>query len=162
MIKGDTTVFISNGPMETIKFGEKLGTLLNNSDIVTLKGDLGAGKTCFVKGLAKGLLIDEEEVSSPTFVIAQVYEGRRVLYHIDLYRMNNEHEVENAGISEYLDSGSITVIEWPNVYPKLLLYDRIEVEIEKMGESARTITLTPYGEQSIKILERLRCDDTGN
>ncbi|MBI3799470.1 MAG: tRNA (adenosine(37)-N6)-threonylcarbamoyltransferase complex ATPase subunit type 1 TsaE [Deltaproteobacteria bacterium] len=102
---------------ETKAWGERLGQLLFPGAVVGLEGELGAGKTCFVKGLATGLALDEDEISSPTFtLVAEHYRGRVPLYHIDLYRLEGA-EVEELGLDEYLFGQGVTAIEWFHFLP---------------------------------------------
>ena len=97
---------------ETRRLGERLGRLLKEGDIICLHGELGAGKTSFTQGIAKGMGVAKAFITSPTFVIANEYKGRLALYHIDLYRLNNIAEIEDIGLSEYLKGEAVTVIEW--------------------------------------------------
>jgi len=104
---------ISDSPERTREIGSLLGGLLQKGDIVALIGGLGAGKTCFVQGLAKGLGIsDDEYVRSPSFIILNEYKGKIPLYHIDLYRVNGEEELRELNLEEYLYGNGITVVEW--------------------------------------------------
>ncbi len=96
----------------TIELGRRMGAALQAGDCLALSGELGAGKTRFVQGLAQGLGIDPREVSSPTFVLCHVYQGRATLLHVDAYRLGSAHEFEELGILEQLATGAIVVIEW--------------------------------------------------
>ena len=88
--------------------------------VVALHGDLGAGKTCFVKGMAAALGIDPVRVTSPTYTLLHEYEGDRLLVHADLYRLENENDAVRIGLDEFMDSNAITVIEWPSRATRLL------------------------------------------
>ncbi|MFQ5788475.1 MAG: tRNA (adenosine(37)-N6)-threonylcarbamoyltransferase complex ATPase subunit type 1 TsaE, partial [Thermodesulfobacteriota bacterium] len=128
--------FHSSNEEDTIKLGEVLGKLLKPGTIIALKGDLGAGKTVFVKGIAKGLNV-EEEPNSPTFVIMNSYEGRLPLYHFDLYRISGANELEGIGYEDYFYGNGISVVEWADrteeIFPKNVL--TVEISIPKKGEN---------------------------
>lgn len=102
----------TSGEGGTVEAGEHLGRLLVRGDVVCLYGDLGAGKTTFVKGVARGLGIDEREITSASFVIIAEHRGRLPLYHIDLYRVEDEADLEGLGLDEYLDGDGAAVVEW--------------------------------------------------
>ncbi len=105
---------ISLNENQTRKIAEEFAKKLLPGDVVFLYGDLGAGKTCFVKGIAKGLEINPDQVSSPTFIILNEYScGRIPLYHFDFYRINTASEIDNIGFYDYINSSGISVIEWP-------------------------------------------------
>jgi len=134
---------------ETRKIGEKIGREANGGGVYTLLGDLGVGKTTFTQGVAVGLGI-KEPVNSPTFTILQVYEeGRIPFYHFDVYRIEEEEEMEEIGYDEYFYGDGICFIEWanqiPNILPKKHTQIRIEKEIEK-GYDYRKITITKQGD----------------
>ena len=104
--------FVTNSPGETFAFAKKIGEQLTGGEVFLLKGDLGAGKTVFAKGLAAGLAIESSEVTSPSFTLINEYNGRLRLYHIDLYRLEAGLHDE-LGLNEILDDGqSVVVIEW--------------------------------------------------
>ncbi len=143
-------------PEQTKAWGARLGQLLFPGAVVGLEGDLGAGKTCFVKGLASGLGIDEDEVSSPTFtLIAEHYRGKLPLYHIDLYRLEGA-ETEEIGIEEYLFGQGVTAIEWFGFLPAGLVTDYLLISRSFGVGEERVLTLTPYGvryEQVVRALQ---------
>lgn len=114
---------------DTIKLGEALGKLLKPGDIVALKGELGAGKTVLVKGIAKGLDI-KEEPNSPTFVIMNAYRGRVPLYHFDLYRVSGKEELEGIGYEDYFFGDGVTVVEWADKAEEIFPESTIEMEIK--------------------------------
>jgi tRNA threonylcarbamoyladenosine biosynthesis protein TsaE len=129
---------------ETEQLAARLAPLLRGGDVVTLEGPLGAGKTCFVRGLARGLHIDTKQVSSPTFVISQEYAGENAptLIHMDAYRFHGVDELESVGWEEMVSSQSIIAIEWPSrIEPALRGLRRIDVTIEPTSPSARLITI---------------------
>jgi len=111
---------ISHSPQETFEFGRQFAVGLRRGDVLALAGDLGAGKTQFAKGLAVGLGV-ETDVTSPTFTLIHEYpDGRLPLFHIDLYRLEDEDEVLGIGIDEYLDGDGVTVIEWADKFAELM------------------------------------------
>ena len=132
--------FTSTGESETMAAGARLGAGLQRGDVVLLFGDLGAGKTAFVRGLARGLGADADEVSSPTFTLIQEYGGGRVpLQHVDLYRLE-PREVDDLGLDELIASGAVVAIEWADRW-----MDRpenaVEVLIEHAGGDERRIRI---------------------
>lgn len=119
----------------TMEIGKKFASFLKPSDIVLLDGDLGAGKTHFVKGIAKGLGIDDN-VTSPTFTIENVYDtGNLKFHHFDVYRVNDEEELLDIGFEEAIYSDDISVIEWASLIPGILPDSFIRVYIERTDES---------------------------
>jgi len=111
---------ISHSPEETFEFGRKFAATVKRGDVLALAGDLGAGKTHLVKGLAAGLGIGSE-VTSPTFTLIHEYEGGRFpLYHIDLYRLDTAQEALKIGLDEYLESAGVTVIEWADKFTEII------------------------------------------
>jgi tRNA threonylcarbamoyladenosine biosynthesis protein TsaE len=135
---------ISNSPEETFSLAEELGRKISDYSVIALYGDLGAGKTIFTKGLARGLGIDED-ITSPTFSLMESYEGDKPLYHFDLYRIENLNEFENLRFEEYWESKGVSVIEWPEKAGDLLPENRINVFIEYINESMREITVEYTG-----------------
>ncbi len=136
---------ITASEKETQKAGKELGKFLKPGDLVLLYGDLGAGKTTFVKGIAEGIEVDPEVyITSPTFSLVNIYEGRYTLYHIDLYRISFEEAIE-LGIWEFLSEG-IVVVEWADKLEELPKEDFLEVRFEFLEDSKRKIIITGYGE----------------
>ena len=115
-----------------------LGRSLKPSDIVALKGELGAGKTVLVKGIAKGLDV-KEEPNSPTFVIMNAYEGRIPLYHFDFYRVSGVYELEGIGYDDYFYGNGVTVVEWADrvdgVFPESAIWIEIKIPVKKNTNS---------------------------
>lgn len=135
--------FISNSPDETQSFAADMAKRLTAGDVLCLYGDLGAGKTAFVQGLAKGLGIDEP-ITSPTFTIVNEYEGRLPLYHFDVYRIADSDEMYEVGFDEYVYGEGVSVIEWPQLIADILPERRFDIEIKKdfgKGENYREITV---------------------
>ncbi|MQR93647.1 tRNA (adenosine(37)-N6)-threonylcarbamoyltransferase complex ATPase subunit type 1 TsaE [Fictibacillus phosphorivorans] len=127
---------------ETMSFAEKLGSLLQKGDVLTLAGDLGAGKTTFTKGLAKGLGVTRT-VNSPTFTIIKEYSGRLPLYHMDVYRL--EDSDEDLGFEEYFSGDGVCVVEWAVFIEDYLPEERLELVISHKGDDEREIQLRPIG-----------------
>jgi tRNA threonylcarbamoyladenosine biosynthesis protein TsaE len=148
---------ISNSEEDTINFGKKLGTLLKPGDLILLYGDLGSGKTTFVKGLAKSLEVNQDfYITSPSFSLINVYEGKYTIYHVDLYRLDTL-EVEDLGLWEYLNEG-IVIIEWADRLKTPLKDDYIEIFFEFLDYSKRKITFVGYGEWQ-ELLKGLDLDE---
>ncbi len=125
---------------ETMAAGRELGHTLEAGSVVLLSGDLGAGKTAFVRGLAEGLGVDPGEVSSPTFTLIQEYRGGRLqLFHIDLYRLNDSREIDDLGIED-LEDGRVVAIEWAEKLPRTPR-GAIRVSIKDEGGDVRQLTL---------------------
>ena len=135
----------SGSPEETQALGERLGRVLQAGDVVSLVGELGAGKTCLVQGLARGLGVESERVASPTFTIVNQHMGRVTLYHVDLYRLESARELEEIGLGDYLEGGGVAVVEWFDRFPDWQPPDRIELELEITGEESRRIRASATG-----------------
>jgi len=130
---------ISHSPAETRRLGERLGHLLKGGEVLAVCGDLGAGKTCFIQGLARGLEIRETYLSSPTFIFIQKYAGRLTFYHVDLYRIDRASDVEGLGLLECFDQKSVVAIEWAEKAFAYLPALRITVEIKNRGRKDRQL-----------------------
>lgn len=128
---------------ETQQLGETFAKTLQGGEVLALHGDLGSGKTTFVQGLAKGLGI-EQKIISPTFIIMRTYQRRKekYFYHVDLYRIESEHDVEGLGLLELMhDSNNIVVLEWPEKIANFLPEKRIDVIFEYLSDDKRTIEI---------------------
>jgi tRNA threonylcarbamoyladenosine biosynthesis protein TsaE len=135
-----TDPVVTASEAETSAVGRRLAASLTPDSVVLLSGELGAGKTAFVKGLASGLGIDPSEVSSPTFTLIQEYRGGRLtLYHVDLYRLT-AREAEDLGLEDILAGGGATAIEWPDRLP-FPIADAVRVHIGYSDGDTRTITI---------------------
>ncbi|GAA0496704.1 tRNA (adenosine(37)-N6)-threonylcarbamoyltransferase complex ATPase subunit type 1 TsaE [Salinibacillus aidingensis] len=137
---------------ETMAFASRLAKQLQPGDVITLEGNLGAGKTTFTKGLAKGLNI-KRTVNSPTFTIIKEYEGVYPLYHIDAYRLE-DHE-EDLGFDEYFEGDGITVVEWAKFIKEELPEEYINIQIRYTEDDGRVIELNPIGERFEKLCREL-------
>lgn len=135
---------ITGSPEETRKFAEKFALEnIASGGIIALRGDLGAGKTCFAQGLAWGLGVDRGTyLSSPTFTIVKEYAGRMAVFHIDLYRLKSPEEALDAGIGEYLSEKGAVIIEWPEKIEELLRGGNIfTADIEAVSSHERRIRI---------------------
>ena len=121
---------------ETLSLGEKLACLLTTGDVVAFFGDLGSGKTCFIKGICRGLKV-EENVTSPTFTLINEYSSREPVYHFDFYRINSEDEVYGLGYEEYFYGTGICLIEWADRIQSFLPPDRIEIFLKNFFEEGK-------------------------
>jgi len=139
-----TSETITHSAEETIAFGRALAAELRPPLIVLLRGDLGAGKTTLVKGIAEGFkAASAEEVTSPTFTLIHEYRSpRALLYHIDLYRIETQREFETLALDDLLAPDSILLIEWGEKFPRLQRDRDIEISLERVGETGRRIQLT--------------------
>jgi tRNA threonylcarbamoyladenosine biosynthesis protein TsaE len=135
---------IMHSPEETMHLASKFGEQLEAKDVITLEGDLGAGKTTFTKGLAKGLGVGKT-VSSPTFTIVKEYKGRLPLYHMDVYRL--EDTMEDLGFDEYFHGDGVTVIEWAHLIEPQLPPERLNIYLFHHGNDERKLVIEPIGER---------------
>ena len=117
--------------------------------VICLNGDLGSGKTVFAKGFARAMAIND--VTSPTFNIIKEYNGELPLYHMDVYRVENN--VENLGLNEYFDKGGVSIIEWADMIEEYLPKERLEIEFKIVDENTRILLIRAYGEKYVNICE---------
>lgn len=141
-----THAFESTSPAATQKLGARLGRVLAAGDVVALVGPLGAGKTAFVQGVARGLEVRSARVQSPTFTIVNEHAGRVPLYHVDLYRLDDPGELDEIGFTEYLARGGVTVVEWFDRFPDAQPQERLEVRLEPTGEKTRHLDVRAFGD----------------
>ena len=139
-----TTEIITHSAEETIEFGRSLACELSPPRVALLRGDLGAGKTTLVKGIAEGFeAARAEDVTSPTFTLIHEYHGPLVtLYHIDLYRIDSQRELETLGLDDLIAPNSILLIEWEEKFPCLKRDQNVEISFERLGETQRRIRVT--------------------
>jgi len=134
--------FLSYSSTETMKFARSFGSTLPINSVVCFFGDLGAGKTTFIKGLLHGAAdLDPSEVQSPTFVYLNIYEGTKTIFHFDLYRLKDSDEFLSMGFDEYFEAGGICCIEWSERISSYLPYGCIQIFLEHAGENKRLITI---------------------
>lgn len=138
--------YISNSPQKTEQIAAEVASTLVGGEVIAFRGDLGAGKTCFTRGLAQGLRFDGE-VNSPTFALINEYIGGRLpIYHFDMYRISEWEELYSSGFFDYLETGGVIVAEWSENIENALPQNTIYIEIEKLSENERVITVFRKGE----------------
>ena len=138
-----TREFTTKSAEETIALGRELASSLAPPKIVVLRGDLGAGKTTLVKGIVQGFnAAEEEDVTSPTFTLIHEYRGpETTVYHIDLYRVDTQRELETLGLDDLMTENSVLLIEWGEKFERFEKERDIEIAIERLGESERNISV---------------------
>ena len=144
---GSAYTLLTGSAEETKRAGEVLAAVLEPGDVLALAGDLGAGKTCLVQGIARGLGVNEP-VTSPTFNLLLVHPGRLTLYHVDLYRLDDSLELDDIGFFEALESDGVSAIEWGDRFPEALPPDHLAVVIHLAEEGLRRFEVTPTGARS--------------
>ena len=152
----NTLGFISRSPEQSRRMGMRLGAMLKEGDIVCLQGDLGAGKTTFVQGLAQGWgALDS--VSSPTFIIVNMYRraDKSQLFHLDTYRLESAPEAEMLDLDEMLATGAL-VIEWPERIESILPKNRLWINLEYIAEEQRRLQFTAQGAHYQNMIEKIR------
>src|SRR5579864_7050515 len=139
-----TKEFTTHCADETIALGRELAKTLQPPRLVLLRGDLGAGKTTLVKGIAEGFqAAKQEDVASPTFTLVHEYRGPQVnVYHIDLYRVDTPRQLETLGLDDLMADNAVLLIEWGEKFPRFVRERDVEIALESLGEDERRITLT--------------------
>ncbi len=135
---------ITNSPEETTELATAMGRKLKAGQVITLSGELGAGKTLFAKGIAKGMGI-VEEITSPSFSLLDIHEGEIPLYHFDLYRIESPEELEELYFEEYWEGDGVSIIEWPGRAGESLPEKRTEISIEYLNSNSRRIIIEHLG-----------------
>jgi len=143
---------ITHSAKETQDLAQHIARFIKEGSVITLSGDLGAGKTTFTQGLARGLEITKT-VSSPTFTIMKMYQGRMKLTHIDAYRLEGLHQ--DLGFEELIGTQGVCVIEWPEYIRSLLPQDFLEITLLRLDEDDRQIELVAHGSLYENLLEKL-------
>jgi tRNA threonylcarbamoyladenosine biosynthesis protein TsaE len=147
---------VSRSAEHTRRLGTRLGKLLQGGEIVGLVGELGTGKTCFVRGLTQGLAVSRETwIRSPTFTLVNEYHGRLPVYHIDLYRIESTGELEELNLREYLYSNGVSLIEWFEYFPAGEVEDHLEIELAYREGSERQVTFSPHGARYEELVKEL-------
>ena len=137
---------------DTQLFAKRLAAVLQPGDVLTLEGDLGAGKTAFTKGLAIGLGI-QRNVNSPTFTIIKEYQGNMPLYHMDVYRLEDSYE--DLGFDEYFHGNGVSVIEWAHLIEDQLPNERLNIYIYHQGNDSRKLVIKPMGERYEQLCKEI-------
>ena len=146
----------STTPEETEQAGELLGSLARPGDFVSLIGDLGAGKTCFSRGVARGVGVDPTmPVTSPTFTLLNIYQGRIPLYHFDLYRLTGDGDLEGLGFPDYFDGDGLCLVEWAGRLDAELPSERLEIVFHHEDESIRRLEFSAFGVRHLQLLEEM-------
>ncbi len=140
----------------TEAFGRIIGRSLSGGETLALSGELGAGKTALVRGIAAGLGTPSNQVTSPTFVLIHEYEGRLPLIHVDLYRLRSVAEAEGIGLQEYFQGNIVTAIEWADKFPDILPIDRLDLSLEHKTPTARTARMIAHGPRANTLLAILK------
>ncbi len=148
---------LSRSPAQTHRWGRRLGKLLKGGEIIGLSGQLGSGKTCFVRGMAEGLKVGKEAwIRSPSFTLINEYSGRLPVYHIDLYRVSSEREMEGLNLREYLFSGGVSVVEWFEHLSPQEVEEYLHVDFAYANSSKRKLMFKAYGNRYEEIIKGLR------
>jgi tRNA threonylcarbamoyladenosine biosynthesis protein TsaE len=148
---------VSRSSAQTRSWGGKLGNLLKGGEIIGLVGELGTGKTCFVRGMAKGLDVGPDAwIRSPTFTLINEYHGRLPVYHIDLYRVGSREELEGLNLREYLYSDGVSVVEWFEHLPADEVNEYLEVKLAYANGNKRQLMFAPRGKRYEQIVEGLK------
>ena len=150
-----TMVIESRSPHETKSWGRRLASLLEGGELLGLIGDLGSGKTVFIKGLASGLSLREEDILSPTFTMIQEHHGRFPLYHIDLYRLE-EATLDDLGLREYLFSEGVAAVEWFERLRGGADMEFLSVRITYAGANLRRIEFSAVDSRHAQIISKLK------
>jgi tRNA threonylcarbamoyladenosine biosynthesis protein TsaE len=139
-----TEEFTTHSAEETIQLGRHLARELKPPQLVLLRGDLGAGKTTLVKGIAEGFeAASQEDVTSPTFTLIHEYRGPAInVFHIDLYRVDTERELETLGLDDLYGDANVLLIEWGNKFPRLARDRHVEISVKRRGEDERRIRVS--------------------
>lgn len=146
-MSAEAAEYVTHSAEETVALGRNFAGLLEPPKLVVLRGDLGAGKTTLVKGIAQAFnAASEEDVTSPTFTLIHEYRGpRAVLYHIDLYRIDTQRELETLGLDDLMTPESILLIEWGEKFPRFQRERDVEIVFERCGEQERRIRINSSG-----------------
>lgn len=133
-----------------------MGSMLTRGDVIALAGELGTGKTTLVRGMAQGMGIEATEVASPSFTLVNVYEGPLPLYHIDLYRLENEGELLDIDYEEYIRGDGVVIIEWADRIPQAVPPNSLWIHVRYLDAERREIAFQAQSDRSEKIVEELR------
>jgi tRNA threonylcarbamoyladenosine biosynthesis protein TsaE len=147
---------------ETIRIGKSIGGHLLPGDVVALVGELGVGKTQFIKGLAAGAGIrNPAYISSPSFTLIHEYPGKIPFYHVDLFRLEGEKEAEELGLEEYFQGGGITAIEWADKIPSLLPSKNLFIHIAYVGKNSRSLEIIGRGKRYQELVSQIQSSVLG-
>jgi tRNA threonylcarbamoyladenosine biosynthesis protein TsaE len=156
-------VFLSSSQSETEKFGRSLGMLLEEGTFIALYGDLGGGKTCFVRGVVDGINPDSVRlVASPTFAVMNEYPGKTPIYHFDLYRLSCGSEIAELGFDDYFYGNGICIVEWAERLGETLPGNHLSIQFEYIDEDVRSICLEAHGRAAHNLLEQMESQLKGS
>ena len=142
---------------ETQKLGEKIGACLGTKIVLALIGDLGSGKTSFVQGLARGLEVPNDYyITSPSYTMINEYPGRQLLFHVDLYRLEDPVDFEDIGLYDMLDHTYVVAIEWADRIRQEFLPDRVTIKFEISGDTSREICVSAHGVNAVNLLKEVK------
>jgi len=144
---------VSGSSDATEALAERLGAACQGGEVVVLTGELGAGKTCFVRGLARGLGGDPRAVRSPSFTLLHSYAGRRTLHHFDVYFTTRYEDLERADLAASLAAGDVAVVEWGERFAKELPPDRVELHLLHVDPATRELVVRPTGPRAAALVE---------
>jgi len=148
---------VSRSSRQTMNWGKRLARLVQGGEIIGLVGELGTGKTCFVRGFAEGIGVGKDAwVRSPTFTLINEYSGRLPVYHIDLYRVSAPEQQESLDLRGYLYGNGVSLVEWFDYLPADLADEYLEVSLIHRGAAERELRFIAHGEQYQQLVERLR------
>jgi len=150
--------FTSGSATQTARIGERLGELLEPGDVICLRGELGAGKTTLAQGVGAGWGT-QDAVTSPTFTLIHQLaraQDKMPLYHIDLYRIESEHEAHLLGLSDLINGHAACVIEWPERAPSLMPESCLSIDLALLDETRRRLTFQAQGDRYVRMLDELK------
>ncbi|MGD0626479.1 MAG: tRNA (adenosine(37)-N6)-threonylcarbamoyltransferase complex ATPase subunit type 1 TsaE [Thermodesulfobacteriota bacterium] len=146
----------TEGPDQTLCLGRVFGGMLAEGSMVALMGNLGSGKTVLAKGIAQGLGVeDEREITSPSFVLVNEYQGRLPVHHVDLFRLQDPGQVEDLGWAEFIFGPGVTLVEWAEKVPSLLPDERVEVHLQWLNPGERRLVFIGKGRAAKELVNRL-------
>jgi len=155
--QNETVEFRAASPQETQRLGEGLGRRLERGAVVALCGELGAGKTVFAAGVARGLGVPHEiPITSPTYTLVNEYPARVRLYHVDLFRLEGASDLEDLGFDEILDGGGVVLVEWADRMDQAVLGPDLSVHLTLVGETRRKISVCGHGRPFVELVKSLQ------
>jgi tRNA threonylcarbamoyladenosine biosynthesis protein TsaE len=149
---------LSRSVNQTLRIGKRLGQKFRGGEIILLSGCLGAGKTVLAKGIAQGLGLNKNTISSPTFVLLRIHKGRHLLHHFDFYRIKTAEDILALGFEEYFYSAGVTIIEWPERLKFFLPREFLMIKLTTKGKQQRLIKFIARGLRYKKLLEEIHED----
>jgi tRNA threonylcarbamoyladenosine biosynthesis protein TsaE len=150
---------VSKSARQTMSWGKKLGKLIQGGEIIGLVGELGVGKTCFVRGFAEGVEVGKDAwVRSPTFTLINEYNGRLPVYHIDLYRVGERAQQDGLNLREYLYGDGVSLIEWFEYLPADEVDEFLQINLAHLGGTRRQLTFVAHGARYEKLMKNLHLE----